>query len=101
MNYTEDSIGIVYTFTVRHENGDAFNLTGYTVTLLIGTQTARACSLTDAAGGVCTYTSVAGDNTGDAELKAANSPYKARLHLVKSTTNDYTTRPIDLEVVTQ
>ncbi len=54
--------GFVITFNVKNSDGTAKNLTGYTVTLkvwVLGAASVKftgACTVTDASGGVCTYT---------------------------------------------
>jgi hypothetical protein len=92
-------LAVVYTFRIVHEDGTPFNLTGYTVGLLVATQASRSCTVTDATGGIATYTSAAAENTGDTAWLASKSPLKAQLSLTKSTTNLYYTRLVELEVV--
>ena len=76
-------VGVVYTFQIFHEDGTLFDLTGYTVTLLVGTEGARAVTIVTAASGICSYPTVASDTS------KAKGGLKWRLHLAKSTTNIY------------
>ena len=62
-------IGTVYTFTLTDASGTAIDLTGRTVTLryasypTAGSTTSRTLTVTSAASGICTWTTVSGDST--------------------------------------
>lgn len=63
-------VGTVYTFTLTDSSGTAIDLTSRTVTLRYdtyptasGTATSRPLTVTSAASGICTWTTVAGDTT--------------------------------------
>jgi hypothetical protein len=65
LTFIEGTVGKVFTFTLVGSDGDAFDLTSATVTLLVDGQSARTCTVTSAAEGICTYTTVSGDNATD------------------------------------
>ena len=63
-------VGTIYTFTLTDSDGTAIDLSGKTVTLRYdsyptasGSATSRTLTVSDAANGVCTWTTISGDTT--------------------------------------
>ena len=80
----KDDYGYNLAFTVVDSDGDAYNLSGYTITLKVwkpgtpGTLVVEgSCDITVAASGTCTYTIADGDFDTDAQ-------YKMELELTKT-----------------
>lgn len=90
-DFWEGDVEQLLTFTVRQESDAAVNLTAGTVNFKmkeINTETTKvdsACTITDATGGVCTYTTQAADlDTAavyDAELQVTISSQVTTIYL--------------------
>lgn len=93
----ESDLGTVWVFHLKQKsNGRALDLTGATVTLLVGSQSSRSCTLVDAASGIASYTTVSGDNAVDG-TGLTPGKYKARIKADTGTPEIYS-EPIDIEV---
>ena len=88
--------GYLLGFTVQNSAGEAYNLTGYTITLKVwregipGLLLSGDCTIVVAANGTCTYLVAAGDFS-------RSGIYKAEIELTKSGAVESTAN-FDLEV---
>jgi hypothetical protein len=78
MTLVQNDVGVVLQFNVVDQNNAAVNLTGTTVYLKIkrpDTTLTKTCTITNATGGVCQYTTTAGD------LSVGNATYYLELEV--------------------
>lgn len=105
--FIEGTVGKLLTVYLVKETGQALDLTGATVTLVVQGQDARSMTVASASAGQVTYTTTTADNATDGTGWTSNGGpnkdgrYAFRIHAVNGSTYTYNSDPLAYIVVSR